>query len=327
MRTVIITSRENLPDEACAVAAHIEDLGFKWTYDSRYPTPDPSRRIQIRDEQHYAPKQQVKQYAAAMQRGDNFPPGVATADGYAVDGNTRIEAARENKYPTIEMFILDREYENASEQVQQTIYLLAAVLNSTHGNGLEENEIRRAIISAARRDRFDAKRITAFLRLPPDYVNNILNEKYAEDRAQVNGIQVSDQLHPTKLRLLGRAKRLYDKPWSELFLLTQDSGLSAHDLRRLIKAVENAGSEEVQLDLVATDRMERRDQIAEYRATGKARVPISGQLRRSLGFVIGFEANPRELVEHNRALAESHQVALERALKVLTLALAFQKAA
>jgi hypothetical protein len=108
-------------------------------------------------------------------------------------------------------------------------------------------------------------------------------------------------------------------------MLTQDSGLTNNDLRRLIKAVENAGSEEVQLDLVATDRKERRDQIAEYRATGKPRVPTAGRLRQNLGFVLSFEANPRELVEHNRALAEAHKMALERALKVLTMALAFQK--
>lgn len=321
---MIIVSHDNLPHEAYATVDEIEALGFKWHLNMRYLVPGRQHRVQIRDEEHYAPKVNVTEYAAAMARGDTFPPVVLTADGYLVDGNTRVEAARANHFPHIAALILDRDYEEADSRTLQNIDLLGASLNAKHGTGLDKSEKRRHVISAAQDGRFDPKRIAARLRMTVNEVNKIINEKRGEDRAQSLGIQVSEDMPRTQLLRFGQSTWLNNKPFFELFNLTQDSGLKSTDLNELFKQIRGAGSDEKALEIIAACREERRDQISEYRATGKSRIPIAGQLRQKLGFILNYEANPRELIEHNRALTGTHLDVLERAVTVLTVARAFQ---
>jgi hypothetical protein len=54
-----ITDPNKLPDEARMTAKLIKRLGFDWALDQRYPTPDVSKRVQIRQIAHYAPPAEV----------------------------------------------------------------------------------------------------------------------------------------------------------------------------------------------------------------------------------------------------------------------------
>src|SRR6185312_8470394 len=89
-----IKDKNSLPDYAKPVADKIEKLGFKWEFDYEFPVPDPDKtqRVQIRDVAHIAKQADVNIYAAALKRGDKFPPGVVTKDGRFVDFNTRAKA-------------------------------------------------------------------------------------------------------------------------------------------------------------------------------------------------------------------------------------------
>ena len=66
-----IKDMSDLPDYAKPTAARIENLGFKWEFDYKYPiqAPDTVQRVQIRDAAHEAPPAEVTRYAAAMKRG------------------------------------------------------------------------------------------------------------------------------------------------------------------------------------------------------------------------------------------------------------------
>ena len=73
-----IKDKSDLPDYAKSTADRIENLGFKWEFEYKYPiteNPDTVQRLQIRKDQQ-APPAEVARYAAAMKRGDQFPPGV-----------------------------------------------------------------------------------------------------------------------------------------------------------------------------------------------------------------------------------------------------------
>ena len=68
-----IKTRQQLPDLAKPAADLIERFGFTWEFDFEYPTPDPGRRVQIREEKHYIPRPMVMQVAAAMGRREDAP--------------------------------------------------------------------------------------------------------------------------------------------------------------------------------------------------------------------------------------------------------------
>lgn len=320
-----ITDHNKLPDEARMTATLIKRLGFDWELDLRYPTPDPSaKRIQIRQEQHYSPKAEVTKYAASMARNDAFPPIVVTQDGYVLDGNTRAEAARKNKYPTIPAFVLDLDYEGASEPVVRRMRLLGAGFNARHGRGIDRQEITDAVLAVGTGTDYDASRIAQLLGVSAGLVQGVLSEQRARERAGKLGMHVNGSVPASQLRRLGQAP-LNDKPFLALLQLTQDAGLSVGEINELIKEIKAAGSDEAAMELINRQRAERRGQIAEYAAVGKSRPAHSSQLRQSLGFVLKHEDNPTALVELNPTLAETHRQIVTRAIQVLTVILNGQK--
>ena len=148
-------------------------------------------------------------------------------------------------------------------------------------------------------------------------------EREADDALAVvaakHGITVNGSVPASQLRRLGSAP-LNDAPFLAILTLTQDAGLSAIEVGDLIKRVRAAGSDEQAMATIEADREERREQIKEFRASGKSRTPVAAQLRQRLGFVLNHEHNPRELVEVNPTLAESHGRILDRVIAVLTTA-------
>lgn len=320
-----ITEYGKLPDEAKTTATLIKRLGFEWELDLRYPTPDASgKRIQIREDKHYAPALEVSKYAAAMARNDLFPPIVVSKDGYLLDGNTRVGAAHKNKFPTFPAFVLDRDYEGAPDTVRRRMHLLGAGFNVRNGRGIDRKEITEAVLAVGTDSDYDASRIAQLLGVTPAFVQGVLSEKRARERADRNGITVNGSVPASQLRRLGQAP-LNDKPFMALLQLTQDAGLSVSEINELIKEIKTAGSDEAALELINSQRATRRDQIAEYAAVGKSRPSHSSQLRQRLGFILGFADNPRALVELNPTLAEGHLDQLARAIRTLTDALELQQ--
>jgi DNA-binding transcriptional MerR regulator len=319
-----ITDHNKLPDEARQTANLIKRLGFDWALDQRYPTPDVSKRVQVRQIAHYAPPAEVTKYAAAMARNDAFPPIVVTKDGYLLDGNTRAEAARRNKYPTLPAFILDREYEGANDAVLRRMHLLGAGFNVRNGRGIDRAEQMSAVLAVGTGTDYDASRIAALLGVSAGFVNGVLSEQKARERAERIGVHVNGSVPSSQLRRLGQSG-LNDEPFVALLKLAQDAGLSVGEINELIKKVKDAGSDAAALELLSKVRDDRKEQIAEYSAIGKSRPAHSSQLRQRLGFVLGYEDNARALVELNPTLADTHTDVLTRAIAVLTAARAFQE--
>src|ERR1700689_4493413 len=153
-----IKTRQQLPDLAKPTADLIEKLGFTWELDFEYPTPDAARRVQIREEAHYVPREMVMRIAAAMARGDKLPPIVVTTDGYLIDGNTRTAAAQHNKYPSIQALVPNGSYENCTEKVERRLKLLGAAFNARNGKGIDREEIRKAVVAIGQDPTYDGTR-------------------------------------------------------------------------------------------------------------------------------------------------------------------------
>lgn len=313
-----IKTRQQLPDLAKPTADLIEKLGFSWELDFEYPTPDPARRVQIREEKHYIPRDMVMRIAAGISRGDKLPPIVVTKDGYLVDGNTRTQAHRQNKYPTIQALVLTDSYEGATEKVTRRLRLLGAAFNARNGKGIDRQEIRKAVEFIGQDPTYDGTRIASLIGVTDATVRNILAEMRARHRAEEAGLRLNGSVAATPLRILGQASdKLNDEPFRQVLSLVHDTGMGQAELRELIRQVREAKSDEGAAAIIAEQRKARREQIAEYRASGKSKPPAAAKLRQRLGYILDFESHPTELMELNPDIIPRHLDAVRRSIAVL----------
>lgn len=316
-----VKDRQQLPDIAKPTADLIERLGFKWELDYEYQLPELGQRIQIRDTKHYAPAAQVSNYAAAMRRGDKFPPIVVTKDGHLLDGNTRVTAATKNKRPDLPAFVLNVDYESATGSARNRLHLLGAGFNARNGKGIDRVEIANVVRAVVGAGDYDATRVAALLGVTDSTIQGIFAEQKARERAAKLGIELNGSVPASQVKTLGqRSPKLNDQPFAAITRLTLDAGLAQDELRELCNRVQAAGSDEEKLALVAEEQQAREEQIAEYKATGKKKPPVSGELRRKLGYIFAFESDPQSLVERNKDVADKHLEQLAKAIKILKVA-------
>ena len=281
---------------------------------SSIPLPTLGRKVQIREEKHYIPRAMVMQIASAMARQEKFAPVVVTADGYLVDGNTRTAAARHNKQPFIQALIIQDKYEGATDKVARRLRLLGAAFNARHGKGIDREEIRKAVEVIGEDPTYDGTRIAALIGVTDATVKSMLSEMRARQRAESVGIHLNGSVTATPLRVLGQAsEKLNDDPFAAVASLAQDTGMSGPELRDVIKQMHEAKSDDGAVAVVEEHRTARREQIAEYRASGKSKPPPAAKLRQRLGFILEFEKNPRDLAELNPEVVAKHREA-DRAL-------------
>ena len=319
-------NRQQLPEYAQFTADLIEKLGFQWELDFEYETPDPSRRLQIRAEKHYAPKDMVTKYAACMKRGDKFPPIVITKDGYLIDGNTRVEAARHCNFPYMHAFVIDDNYENAKQHVRQRLHTLGAGFNARNGKGIDREEIRKAVEIIGSNPDFTATRIAALIGVTERQVSSYLAEKRARERAERVGVHLNGDMASSTLRKLGTAsEKLNDGPFQALASLAHDAGLKAPEVAAVAQKMREAKSDQAQIEIAEKEREARREQISLFKASGRSKPPLSSLLRQRFGFILGHD--PDELVERNPNLIEEHLEQTKRALDVLTAVYQAQAAA
>jgi hypothetical protein len=307
----------------------VEKFGFQPEIDYELPLPPEGKRHQIRDAKHYAPVSKVNEIAAALERGDILPAIIVTRDGTVVDGATRVTAHRKKKYPKIRAVVLDCDYESASSDALARLALLGAASNLHHGIGIDRNELHRAVAFIVdHNDTYDGTRLAALLSVTEATIKGILAEKRARDRAQTLGITLNGSVKATQLRILGQASDKFDdQPFSALVSLVHDTGLDTTELLNLLKRLrQGEQNESAKLATIATERAARREQIATYRASGKARPPAAGTLRRTLGFLLGKHDDPGALVERNPDLGAMHLGVLQQAADILATVIPLQQA-
>jgi len=311
--------RQKLADIDKPVADLIERFGFNWEVNYELPLPPENKKTQIRDEAHYNPRPAVAALAASIEHGDPIPAIIVTADGYIGDGNTRVAAHRKRGVGRVKAFVLDANYQGASDSVRHRLHLLGAGFNARNGRGINREEIQKAVEHVAQDPLYDGTRIAALLGVTDATVHNILAEKKAKDRADALGLHVNGSLTASHLRYLGRVSpHMDDEPFSAVLSLTQDAGLSVNEMNDVIRRMTGAKQSAVaKLEIVQAERTARKEQIADFKARGKSRPPMAGLLRQRLGFILGLQDKPSQLAEHNPELVQAHIEMIEKAILVL----------
>lgn len=310
-----IVTREQI---ARPVIDLVERFGFKWEVEDEYSLPDLAQRLQIRDEAHYAPSGKVQEICAAFERGERLPPIVVTNDGHLVDGNTRVTAARRNKSPYIHAVILNVNFEGATDDETRRLWTLGAAFNARHGNGINREELRRAVAQIGSDPTYSATRIAALLGVTDRVIQGLLAEKKARDRAEGLGFHPNGAFNATKLGVMGRqSEYLNDEPFGALFSLVEDTGMGANEIKEVAQRVRDAKSDKGALEILSQEKEARKQQIAIYKASGKSVPPMAAKLRQRMGFIIRFEEDPKGLLEHNPELAGNHVKLIDRSIAVL----------
>lgn len=315
----LVRNRSQLDAIDQVVVDLVEKFGFRWHFD--YERDLPTLRVQVRDEEHNAPKALVTRMATAIRNGDPIPAIVVTTDNWMVDGNTRGRALAERlRMPKFKAIVLDVEYETASAATKGAVHALGAAFNLKNGKGISPKETQDAVEQLVARGDMDATRIAAMLGVTSNTVHNHINEREARKTAERLGVNLNGSVVRSNLRTLGRAaSKINDVSMRELMMLVQDSGMRVGDVSDLIKRVQSQTSDEAALAVIREERENRAEQIQQYALTGKAQPIPAAQLRQDLGFLLSHheEQTINLLVEYNPALRSMHLTKVDAAIVAL----------
>lgn len=309
--------------------AEIERLGFNYTEVAQFDLSrlDKSRRVQVREEGHYAPKESVERYAVQMAHSE-FPAIVVTSDDWIVDGNTRVGAAllRGNKF--FPALVLDAPFKGGTAKQESELYALGATLNSQNGVPLTAKEIRKVtekFVSLGWR----ADQIARAIGVKPAGVTAVKKEIDAVAKLNRVGIDPNGSLRGASLRALGSKDvlSLNDVPFKELASLATGAGLNVGEIAATAKEMKATGSDQGALERVQALRVELGDRIREHELTGVGRPPVSRRLRQHLGNVVKYDGREQELVETDPNVSGQHIEMVEKSVKVLTTLLEMQRPA
>ncbi len=301
----------------------IERLGFTWTevaqYDLSKLDPD-TRRVQVREVGHYAPKDTRDRFAIQMKHSQ-FPAIVVTSDGYIVDGNTRIAACRLNETPFFPALVVGVDYmgRTTTEKQKNELVALAATLNANAGQPLTAKETREAT-GAFIELGWKADQIARAIGLRPASVTAVRKEIDAEAKLTRVGMDANGSLKGASLRALGAKDvlALNDVPFKELATLAADAGLNASEIVSAAKEARQTGSDVEQARVLGKLRAEFGDRIRTRVLTGTGRPPVSRQLRQHLGFVTKFAGREQELIETDPNVSPLHLETLDKVIAILT---------
>lgn len=313
-----IIDRKNLPDNAHPIADQIEKLGFKWEFNYQYPLPNPDKVQSLQIRGIPAPAPEVQKYAAAMKRGDTFPPGVVTRDGRFVDFNTRAKAAWKTNRRDFPVFVLNINYENASETERERLFLLGGAFN-THGPKPLTRAELAGLVSKINDPDWTAERVAGLLGVTTSRVGTVFAQRKAERRAERLNVPFNGTVNASTRSLLGqRDEKLNDQPFAAITRLTQDAGLTTEELRDLCNRVQaETGSDEEKVAVVNAERLARTAQIDNYKATAKRHPPLSSEMLKRTRYIEGLANKTRDLVDYNPNTQADYHRSLLGALDVL----------
>ena len=320
------TAMVTMPNSALPFIREIERLGFKFQYVPQYALADADpakRRVQVRESDHYAPPAGVKAFAQALKGGVVFPPLVTTIDNFLVDGNTRVEAGRQNKMPHFHALVITTPYEKASPETRDKFIALAATLNQLNGVRLTLAEAKMAAIALIRLG-WTIPNIQRSLGLNQGLVYRISREQEALQRITRLGM-----IAPAAAYLSNAGTKqmlaLNDEPYKRLILLMTDANLRTREIKEIAEEAKNAGSDQAANDVIKKHRDALEQRILDHALTGNGKPSKGAKFRQAMGRVLSYEGNEADGVEHVENQRVEHTELLERAKLVLEKVITLQR--
>lgn len=310
------------PQVPPSAVTEIERLGYKHGEVAQFDLGllSKERRVQVREVDHYAPKDAVDRYAVQMGESQ-FPPIVVTKDFWLIDGNTRVGALLKRNTKFFAAIVVDVEYagRTTTEKTQLELRALALTLNSSHGEPLTPKEARNGARDLIALD-WRADQIARALGIKPAVLAQVRREIAAEDKLKKVNFGAYAALGPAALRALGAKDplALTNAPFLGLALLAADAGFTAAEVGTTAKDLRELDSENDMIQKLEALRTEFGDRIRERKLTGKGKPAPSRQLRQHLGMVMKFEVTTaHELLETDPAVNETAMRFLDHSIPVL----------
>lgn len=220
------------------IEAKLRQFGLTFEYVEDLPLADTriDPAVQVRHAGVIAPGARVKRYHQQMAAGAEFPPIVVRSGDYALlDGNTRVQAAGRLGRVGLPAYLVDSPANPLARR-------LAAALNQLGGEDLQEQDLRRAAISAKSHGESDAWIAREF---GVDYTKVrrwVAQEQGREHAERVRLEPEFESLSETQKARLAEVSR--DQPFAALVRACATRRAPAQGLRDLVKAVQGAGSDE-----------------------------------------------------------------------------------
>jgi hypothetical protein len=313
-----ITSLKSLPGSAQSTAATLAALGFpegRWHYVSEYPLAAPDKKVQVRNIRQTAPPKKVAHYMEVMRpftkdrSGLVMPPVIYSQDGHLLDGNTRDAAARKLGWTTYPAIILEDNYKDAPQAIEDMFRTVSVRFNRINGEPLSNDDLEQHILALARPGDSPTD-LSRRLQVPLTMVKNVLAARSAKGKLKELGIDLSDypHIHRTHFSYIGYKLGVWhDEPlraFAELLKLK----VPANDAYTMQKRFLALPSDEEILKAIQVEHASRAD-ISKGYVTRPSR---SAQLRQHLGFVIKY--TPGDLVESIPGSENQHLEVLRDAI-------------
>jgi hypothetical protein len=317
-----------VPEASRPHIREIERIGLKWDYLPQYDlslVDLVGRRVQVREAEHYSPKDTVEAFAHALKSGASFPAIIVTADNWVVDANTRVTAALSAGIHFFPALILKNRWNTATPDDQAKIRVLASTLNQMNGQRLTEAEMRVALKDYLVLG-WTTVQIERAIGVKPNAINQIAREQNASAR------MVRIGMIPPPKEYLNHAgsptvMALNDEPYRRLVQLMVDAGLTAREVKALAQEAKNSGSDQAALEILARVRAENEERILRKTMTGNGKPSKAAQLRQALGRVLSFEGYEAQVIERSPAIWEEHLGKLERVIRSLETVAMLQREA
>jgi hypothetical protein len=247
----------------------ISQFGFEFDYQDE-ELPDPKRRIQVREEKHYAPRGKVEEIRAALRRGEPIAPVVLTQDGYYVDGNTRGAAYYVQEVRRAPAVVLRVDFEGADEVADRNLRGLAAALNIRNGKGLDDKERALAVKAMLSDPEMTQERVAGLLGVPTRMVRQISEEIRGRERLnRVFGREVNGSVSATVARYFGpRMDKWHSGTINRIAELVVAAGLNGRETLDVIRRVESGDSDEAQTAIIEDERRSLEPLIQRRRQLG-----------------------------------------------------------
>lgn len=282
---------------AVGTAEEISQHQLGWGFVENYPLVGVSKRIQVRNIAHLAPKVEVNEYAQMMKLGDRFPPVIVTMDGFLVDGHTRTEAAKRLGWDRFPAFVLNVRYGDLDPDspLRKTLLKLGAAQNNKHGRRMTPADIAGLIEQVSIGS--TPKEIQRDMHVGSSIANTIWNAARAKAKAAELGITVNGEINNSMLKLFGGKSEKYTDPvWGRLFRLTQDAHLSVPEVNELMHRVEALHSEEERVRLLDTERVSHRAAIA---TASRVTPSHARRVNQGIGYLLSDDRTPDMLTERD----------------------------
>jgi hypothetical protein len=288
---------------------------------------DRSISVQIRDSDHIAPKEGVQAIRAKLKAGTVLEPIIVTADMVLIDGNTRDAGCEAEKQATTPAIVLAISWRDADEATRETLTLLGASANASHGTGLTPRE-RIGHAERALKQGWTAQKIARTFSLKDSQIRSISYKLAGEQQLIKLGIDLKTRLDPAQLKALGttEALGLNNEPFRQVAFLASAAGLNGPEVRDLVKEIKAAGADEAALNILKQRREDYEQRIDEHERSGNGtKPPGASQLRKALGFVAKHAGKESDLLETNRSKQDEYITLVEKCAAVLTRLVKLQR--